>query len=108
MVDPDSLDGAITDAVDDSDTTSETITLPSSWQDIRTVYKSSSELPSFTNAQIVGYFVTRTVSGGIACSEFKLLNQSALNLFRSGHVQSIEISASSVGAKLFIRATCLP
>ena len=80
--------------------------LPDTWQDIKTVYKSSSEIPPFSNAQIVSYFVTRTVSDGLASSDFKSLNQSALNLFRCGHVQSVEVSSDEM--KLFIRAKCLP
>ena len=51
------------------------------FQDIKTVNKSPSEIPPFSNAQIVSYFVTRTVTDGLASSDFKLINQSALNLF---------------------------
>ena len=77
-----------------------------SWQDIKTVHKPPSEVPPFTNAQIVSYFVTRTVSDGLASSDFKSLNQSALNLFRCEHVQSVEVSSDE--AKLSIRANWLP
>ena len=34
------------------------------------------------------------------------MNKSAINLFRSGHVQNIEVSADE--SRLFMRAKCLP
>ena len=62
------------------------------------------EIPPFTNVQIVSYFVTRTISNDRASSDFKSLNQSALNLFRCEHEKSVEVSSDE--AKL--RANCLP
>ena len=88
------------------DESSKMVLRSDSWWDFKTVYKPPSEFPPFTNAQIVSYFVTRTVSDGLASSDFKSLNQSALNLFHCGHVQSVEVSSDE--AKLFIRANCLP
>lgn len=70
------------------------------------MYTSPSSVPRFTNAQIVTYFVTRTVTDKLPSSDFKSLNQSAVDLFRCGHVQHVEASSSS--RSLWIRARCLP
>ena len=56
--------------------------LPATWEDIRTAFKPDYPFPHFTNAQIVEYFVTRTVSDGLHVADFKSINKSALNLFR--------------------------
>ena len=52
------------------------------------------------------YFVTRTVSDGLKSSNFKPINQSAMNLYLCGHVQ--EIQASQNKEALFLKAKCLP
>ena len=82
------------------------IVLPDVWHNIKLAYKSPVDVPQFNNAQIVSYFVTRTVSDGLQAGDFKSVNQSAVNLFRCGHVQQIEVS--SLESKLFVRAKCLP
>jgi len=41
----------------------------SGWQDIKVIYKSPSTMPAFNNAQILAYFVTRTVSDRLQCGE---------------------------------------
>ena len=61
--------------------------LPATWEDIRTAFKPNQPFPYFTNAQIVEYFVTRTVSDGLHVAES--INKSALNLFCCGYVQNI-------------------
>ena len=70
------------------------------------MYKSPYSVPRFTNAKIVTYFVTRTVSDGLKSSNFKAINQSAMNLFLCGHVQ--EIQASQNKEALFLKAKYLP
>ena len=75
------------------------------WCDIRQVWKSSQEVPCFTNGHIVQYFVTRTVHDGLPASDFKSINQSALYLYCGGHVQNIEVCTSG---RVWIRSICLP
>ena len=77
-----------------------------SWNNIKTYYKSPSEVPKFTNAHIVTYFVMRKVSDGSSCTDFKSLNQSAIDLFHCGHLQQVEIAESN--GTLWIRANCIP
>ena len=62
---------------------------------------------SFTNANIINYFLVRTaVDGhGMPSSDVKAINSSALNLFRCGHVQDIMISCDN---HLYIQAKYLP
>ena len=73
---------------------------------MKTAYTSQALQVQFTNAQIVEYFVTRTVSDGRLSADFKSINKSALNLFCCGHVQNIEISSDETN--LHMRANCLP
>ena len=80
--------------------------ISTTWKDIKTAYTSQALQVQFTNAQIVEYFVTRTVSDGRLSADFKSINKSALNLFRCGHVQNIEISSDETN--LYMRANCLP
>ena len=81
------------------------------WQDlsrknIKTYYKSPSNVPRFTNAHIVTNFVMRKVCDGSSCTDFKSINQSAIDLSHCGHLQQVEIAESN--ATLWIRANCLP
>ena len=78
---------------------------PLEWNCIKTVYKDASGVPNFTNAQIVTYFVARTVSDGLQASDFKGMNQNASNLFQCGHVQRIQIGTAT---NIWVRADCLP
>jgi hypothetical protein len=66
--------------------------------DIKTAYNSQQivHVPQFNNSQIVEYFVTRTVSDGLRSDDFKSINKSAVNLFRCGHTQNIEISSDEI------------
>ena len=80
--------------------------LPATWEDITTVFKPDQPFSNFTNAQIVEYFVTRTVSDGLHVADLKSINKSALNLFHCGHVQNIEVSSDN--RKLHMRGNCLP
>ena len=52
--------------------------LPATWEDITTVFKPDQPFSNFTNAQIVEYFVTRTVSDGLHVADLKSINKSAL------------------------------
>ena len=42
------------------------------WLDIQNVFTSIEEVPAFSNAQIVTYFVTRTVADGLPAADFNL------------------------------------
>ena len=77
-----------------------------SWNNIKTYYKSPSEVLKFTTANIVTYFVMRKVFDGSSCTDFKSINQSAIDLFHCGHLQQVEIAESN--ATLWIQANCLP
>lgn len=76
------------------------------WVDIKQYYTSSDIVPSFTNAQIVSYFVTRQVCDTRLCSDFKGINKSAMNLFRCGNLQQVEVY--NTNERLWLRAYCLP
>ena len=72
------------------------------WIDIKKAYL------AFTNAQIISYFVTRTVDDGLPAADFKSINNSACSLYRCGHVQKIEVCHRFSSNILLIRANCLP
>ena len=74
------------------------------WETITTAYSTNCHL-EFTNAQIISSFVTRTAEDG---SDFKSLNSSAMNLFRCGHVQSIEVCQQVESSNTYLGADCLP
>ena len=61
----------------------------------------------FTNAHVIGYFVTRTADDGLPAGDFKSINDSASNLYRCGHVQEIQVCLDA-NSNLCIRAKCLP
>jgi hypothetical protein len=63
---------------------------------------------SFTNAQIISYFVSRTASDGLPVNDFKSVNRSAMNLFRCGHIQKIELCNNVNSHTIYLRASCLP
>ena len=62
----------------------------------------------FTNAQIISYFVTRTADDGLPAGDFKLVNSSALSLFRCSHVQKVQVCHEITSDRIFIRVDCLP
>ena len=66
-----------------------------SWNNIKTYYKAPYEIPKFTNAHIVTYFVMRKVCDGSSCTDFKSINQSAIDLFHCGHLQQVEIAEAN-------------
>ena len=76
------------------------------WMDIKEFYKSPDDVPRFTNAQIVTYFVTRQVCDSRLCGDFKAINRSAINLFRCGHLQQVEVL--NTNDTLWLQAYCLP
>jgi len=41
---------------------------------------------SFTNANVINYFLVRTAINGMPSSDVKAINSSAVNMFRCGHV----------------------
>ena len=69
-------------------------------------YSRQEDIPSFTDGQLVSYFVFRTVADGLPAGGFKSMNKSAKYLFDCGHVQNILIGQST--AYTLVRANCLP
>ena len=57
-------------------------------------------------SHIISYFVTRRVKDSLPAGDFKSVNTSAENLFRCGHVQSIQLVA--VNDILCVKSKCLP
>ena len=76
------------------------------WMDIKEFYKSPDDVPRFTNAQIVSYFVIQQVCDSRLCGDFKAINRSAMNLFRCGHLQQVEVL--NISDTLRLQAYCLP
>ena len=74
------------------------------WQKLQETFtgSNSKEVFSFTNANIISYFVVRTAVDGMPSSDVKSINNSALNLFRCGHVQDMMISYDK-HSKVFTR-----
>lgn len=60
---------------------------------------------SFTNANIISYFVMRTAVDCMPANDMKAINSRALNLFWSGHIQHIKTLSAEY---LFIQADCMP
>ena len=60
----------------------------------------------FTFAQIVSYFVNRSVCDGLPAGDFKAINKSAENLFICGHIQNIQVCLTD--DHLLMKAKCLP
>ena len=83
--------------------------LPSDgWQEITGAFSSAQQAIPFTNAQIITYFITRTVDDSLPAGDFRSINKSGCNLYRCGHVQKIEVCHASSSDKVYIRADCLP
>ena len=79
------------------------------WQDLTEVYGNSTKQSfGFAHAQLLGYFVTRIAHDGLPAGDFKSVYSSALNLFRCGHVQKIQVCHEITSDSIFIRADCLP
>ena len=76
--------------------------VPDIWQNLKEFFKQPSQVPCFTNANVISYFVARTASNGLEVQDFKSMNSSAMNLFRYGHVQQIQVTSSH--ERLFISA----
>ena len=68
--------------------------VPDAWRDIKEVYKQSAQVPNFTMANIITYFVARTAADGLEAKDFKSMNSSAMHLFQCGHVQEIQVAFS--------------
>ncbi len=68
------------------------------------VGKAPHQILSFTNANIINYFVVRTAVDGMPSDDIKAINSRALNLFRSGHIQCIRTRTNK---HILIQANCL-
>ena len=60
----------------------------------------------FTFAQIVSYFVNRSVCDGLPAGDFKAINKSAENLFICGHIRNNQVCLTD--DHLHVKAKCLP
>ena len=63
------------------------------------------QMLSFTNAQIINYFVIKNMVDGMPANDMKVIDSSALNLFRCGHIQDIKVCPDQ---HLAIQANCVP
>ena len=77
------------------------------WQPLKEAFigKDSHEVFSFTNAQIINYFVVRTAVVGKPAADMKAINSSAMNLLRCGHIQEIRVCCEKY---MVIQAKCVP
>ena len=76
-----------------------------SWSSLKDADENTLQLLSFTNAQIINYFVVRTAVDGTPASDMKAINSSALNLFKCGHIQNIQIC---IDKYLYVTSKCVP
>ena len=60
---------------------------------------------SFTNAQIINYFVIRNTMDGMPANDMKAIDNSALNLFCCRHIQDIKVCTDQ---HLAVQADCVP
>ena len=67
---------------------------------------SGTQLPPFTMATIIHYFVTRIACDGKSTNDFKNLEKKSYPLFLDGHVQNITVSSGDKST--IYRANCLP
>lgn len=77
------------------------------WQALKDAFvgKAPDQMFSFSNAQIINYFVVRTAVDGMPVSDMKAINNSAQNLFRCGHIQDIKVLFDK---HMCVKANCLP
>ena len=76
------------------------------WEKLQEAFtRDDHEMISFTNANIINYFLVRTAVDGMPSSDVKAINSSAVNMFRCGHVQDIMIGYDR---HIYIQAMCLP
>ena len=78
---------------------------PDGWKPIKEAFLTT-DIPKFNNGHIVTYFVTRCVIDGLPSENFKSASLHAINLFKCGHVQSIEVC--TVSSAFHLRAICQP
>ena len=78
--------------------------ISATWKHIRTAYTFHALQVQFTNAQIVEYFITRTVSDGHLSADFKSI-KSQLSI---SFVVAMYKTLSSDEKNLYMRADCLP
>ena len=57
-----------------------------SWEILTSAFSSPEVVPSFSNGQMIEYFVIRTVGDGLPAGDFKSMNKRAKGLFDCGHV----------------------
>ena len=79
-----------------------------SWKRLKDIYsgRQPEDVFVFTNAQMISYFVERTLADGEPANDVKALNNSAMSLFRCGHIQDIMISQAN--GFLNLHTKCMP
>ena len=79
-----------------------------SWKRLKDIYsgKQPEDVFVFTNAQMISYFVERILADGEPANDVKALNNSAMSLFRCGHIQDIMISQAN--GFLNLHTKCMP
>ena len=77
------------------------------WQLLKEAFagNASNDIFTFTNANIVSYFVMRAAVDCEPANDMKAINSRALNLFCSGHIQRIKTLSAE---HLFIEDDSLP
>ena len=75
------------------------------WKPIKEAFLTT-DITKFNNEHIVTYFVTCCVIDGLPSQDFKSASLHAINLFKCGHVQSIEVY--TVSSAFHLRAICQP
>ena len=78
------------------------------WHPLKEVFAGNTtcnQMLSFTNAQIINYFVIRNTVDGMPANDMKAIDSSALNLFRCGHIQDIKVCTDQ---HLAVQANCVP
>ena len=78
------------------------------WKELKEVFsgKDPEDVFTFTNAQIISYFVVRMATDGNPASDVKAMNKSALSLFQCGHILDIMVYRDK--GSLYFKAKCMP
>ena len=77
-----------------------------SWGNLTSAFSGPEVVCSFSNGQVIEYFVSTTVSDGLPAGDFKSMNTRAKGLFDCGHVQGIQVGISR--CHVLLHASCLP
>jgi len=78
------------------------------WKRLKDVYsgRQPEDIFVFTNAQMISYFVQKTLADDEPANDVKSLNNSAMSQFRCGHIQDIKVSRAN--SFLNFHTKCMP